>query len=220
MGLYLKKAFPHSAIGIWEITESLEEIYSKVKLSSQEEKIFSCLKSPVRKQQWLSYRLILPYLVKPKEMSSIEYDEFGKPFLNNGVRHISVSHSGKFSALIASTKHSVGIDIEKIQPKIVKLAEKFMNKYELDQIPNKYEIESLYLVWTSKEAIYKLYGKKDIFFKEHINIFPFEFKGQGTIMGEINTKDFKKQLSIQYQVVENYLLAFTIDNNQQAAICK
>ncbi len=218
MGLYLKKVFPHAALGIWEINEPFEEIYAKVKLSRQEKKIFSCLKTPARKQQWLSYRLILPYLVKPKEMSSIEYDEFGKPFLNNGVRHISVSHSGKFSALIASTKHSVGIDIEKIQPKIVNLAEKFMNSYELDQISSRHEVESLYLVWTSKEAIYKLYGKRDILFKDHINIFPFDFEGQGTIMGEINTPGFKKQLSIQYQVVENYLMAFTIDSQTQPEI--
>lgn len=212
MGLYLKKAFSHSALGIWEINETLEEVYSKVKLSKQERNIFSCLKSPNRKLQWLSYRLILPYLVKPTEMSSIEYDEFGKPYLNNGVRHISVSHSGKFSALIASTKHSVGIDIEKIQPKIVDLADKFMNSHELDQISSRHEVESLYLVWTSKEAIYKLYGKRDIHFKEHINIYPFDFEDQGSLVGEINTPDFKKQLSIHYQVVENYLLAYTIDN--------
>ncbi len=215
MGFYLKKVFPHAALGIWEINEPIEEIFSKVELSRQEQTIFSCLKTPERKQQWLSYRLILPYLVRPKERSSIDYDKFGKPYLNNGVKHISVSHSGKFSALIASTKHSVGIDIEKIQPKIVHLAEKFMNSYELDQISSCHEIESLYLVWTSKEAIYKLYGKKDILFKDHINILPFDFKGQGAITGEINTPGFRKQLSIQYQVVENYLMAFTIDNQLQ-----
>jgi len=212
MGLYFKKELPRAVLGIWEITEPLEEICSKVKLSREERKIFSCLKSHARKHQWLSYRMILPYLVKPKDMSSIDYDNCGKPFLNNGVKHISVAHSGKFSALIASTKHSVGIDIEKIQPKIVHLTEKFMNNHELDQISSRHEIESLYLVWTSKEAIYKLYGKKDILFKDHINIFPFDFKGHGTIIGEINTPDFKKQLSIQYSVIENYLMAFTIDN--------
>ena len=211
MGLYLKKVFSNSALGIWEIEEPFEDIYSKVKLSKQEEKIFSCMKSPARKQQWLSYRLILPYLVTPKEMSSINYDEFGKPYLNNGVRHISVSHSGKFSALIASTKHSVGIDIEKIQPKILNLAERFMNSHELDQISSKHEMESLYLVWTSKEAIYKLYGKKNISFKENITIFPFDFYGSGTVLGEIYTPNFKKQLKVHYQTIENYLLAFTID---------
>ncbi len=212
MGLYLKKVFSNAALGVWEISEPFEDIYSKVKLSKQEEEIFSCLKSPVRKQQWLSYRLILPYLMNPKDMSSICYDEFGKPYLNNSVRHISVSHSGKFSALIASNKHFVGIDIEEMQPKIVNLVEKFMNNNELDQISSMHEVESLYLVWTSKEAIYKLYGKKDILFKDHINIFPFDFKGYGTIQGEINTPNFKKQLSINYQVIENYLMAFIIDN--------
>lgn len=214
MGLYLKKVFPGAALGIWEITETLEEIYSMIQLSEDEYNIFSCLKSTSRKRQWLSYRLILPHLVKPKDLSSINYDKFGKPFLKNGIKHISVSHSGKFATLIASTKHLVGVDIEQIHPKITSLAHKFINDYELGNISGKHELESLYLIWTGKEAIYKLYGKRDILIKDHINICPFDFNGQGTIIGEINTNKTKKQFYINYQTIENYLLTYIIDNDK------
>ncbi len=216
MGLYFKKKYPYAAVGIWEIKESFEDYYSKVNLSEREKNIFSYLRTEERKQQWLSYRMILPYLIKPKELSTIEYDQYGKPFLNNGVKHISVSHSGKFSALIASNKYSVGIDIEQIKPKIINIADKFITENEKNNLSKQHEIESLSLIWSCKEAIYKVHGKRNIAFKKHIKISPFTFEGEGTVYGTLEFQDFKKQFCIQYQLIENYILAFTIDTESKS----
>ena len=212
MSLFLKKAFDHAVIGVWEISEDVDELYAKVKLSEQEKIHFSLLKSPLRRQHWLSYRLILPHLVQKGEATAIEYDENGKPFLNNGARHISVSHSGKFSALIASPTKSVGIDIECMQPKIFRLAHKFLNRKELKQVFSKHALESLYLIWAGKESLFKLHGKRDLMFKEHIRILPFKYKGRGSISGEISTPGFHKNYTIFYETIENYILVYAIDN--------
>ncbi len=212
MSLFLKKAFDQAALGVWEINEEVEELYANVELSEQEKVHFSLLKSPLRRQHWLSYRLILPHLVKVGEPTAIEYDENGKPYLNNGARHISVSHSGKFSALIASPTKSVGIDIECMKPKIFRLAHKFLNRKELKQVFSKHAMESLYLVWAGKEALFKLYGKRNLRFREHIRIFPFKYKGKGSISGEIRTPDFQRTYTINYETIENYILVYAIDN--------
>ncbi len=211
MSLFLKKALNDAALGIWEINEDVDELYAKVQLSDQEKEHFALLKSPQRRQHWLSYRLILPHLVNQVELTPITYDENGKPILSNGIRHISVSHSGKFSALIASPTKSVGIDIECMQPKIIRIAHKFLNRKELKQVFSKHAMESLYLIWAAKEALYKLHGKRDLQFRENIRIFPFRFKGEGTIMGEIRTPIYNKAYTINYQVIENYILVFAVD---------
>lgn len=211
MSLFMKKALNEAAIGIWEIDEDVDELYAKVNLSEQEKQQFSLLKSPQRRQHWLSYRMIIPYLMQQGETPAINYDENGKPFLNNGVRHISVSHSGKFSALIASPNKHVGIDIECMKPKIFRLAHKFLNRKEIKQVFSKHAMESLYVVWAAKEALFKLYGKRDIQFKDHIRIFPFKFKGKGTITGEIKTPAFHRFYAIHYQTIENYILVYAID---------
>ena len=44
--------------------------------------------------------------------------------------NISVSHSGKFAAVITSKRNKVGIDIEQVHPRLHKVAEKFMSPEE------------------------------------------------------------------------------------------
>lgn len=211
MSLFLKKAVNNAALGVWEISEDVEELYAKVKLSDEEKVHFTLLKSPQRRQHWLSYRLILPYLISEVEHSPINYDENGKPFLSNGIRHISVSHSGKYAAMIASPNKHVGIDIECMHPKIIRVAHKFLNRKELKLVFTKHAMESLYLIWAAKEALFKLHGKRDLQFREHIRIFPFRYKGQGNIMGEIRTPEYNKAYTIDYQTIENYILVYAVD---------
>ncbi|MFO7978580.1 MAG: 4'-phosphopantetheinyl transferase superfamily protein [Bacteroidales bacterium] len=212
MSLFLKKIVDSACLGIWEINESVEELYDRVHLSQEEKEFFARLKSPTRKQHWLSYRLILPHLVQKDELTTIGYDEYGKPFLNNGVRHISVSHSGRFSALIASPGRSVGIDIEKIDPKIFAVSHKFLNNLEITQVFSEKTLETLYLIWAGKEALYKLYGKRDLLFRENIRIFPFRYQGQGTFYGEIYMPGYRKIFTLYYQTIDDYILVYSIDS--------
>jgi len=212
MGFFLKKKLDEAALGVWEINESVEELWEKVNLTDFELKYYSYLKSNTRRQQWLSYRLILPHLVSVGENTGIEYDEFGKPHLNNGLRHISVSHSGKFSALIASPNKNVGIDIEQTSPKIFKVAHKFLNSKELRIVFSSNAMEGLFVIWAAKEALFKLGGRQNIQFREDIRIFPFEFQGQGTLQGEIINNGSSKVYQLSYLTIENFILVFAVDN--------
>jgi 4'-phosphopantetheinyl transferase len=212
MGLFYKKVIKNASIGVWEINETVDELYARVSLSEKEQTIYDNLRTISRKRHWLSYRLILPYLVKPAELSAIEYDEYGKPFLNNGVRHISVSHSGKFSALIVSPNRSVGIDIEEVNPKIFNIAHKFLNNTEVTASVEKNALQKLYVIWAAKESLYKLYGKRNLMFKDNIRIFPFTFKGYGEVRGEIFSEEFTKTFDLFYQTLEKYILVYSVDN--------
>ena len=44
MSLFLKKMTPEAALGVWEISESVEELYAAVKLSAHEKKYYKYLK--------------------------------------------------------------------------------------------------------------------------------------------------------------------------------
>jgi 4'-phosphopantetheinyl transferase len=214
MSLFLKKNIKDAAIGIWEIKESVDELYSQLTLSAEEERIFAALKTPKRKQHWLSYRMILPYLVSENELSAISYDEYGKPYLNNGVRHISVSHSGKYSALIASPVHSVGVDIERIEDKIEKVSHKFLTDQELAEFGRDLSLDSLYIMWAAKETLFKLHGRRDILFKEHIYIAPFNPQKEGLIYGTIKNDDGEKMYTVHYQIIEDYILSYAVDRSR------
>ncbi|NTW33882.1 MAG: 4'-phosphopantetheinyl transferase superfamily protein [Bacteroidetes bacterium] len=213
MGIYYKKQFGQSStVGLWEITETLDFLYKNILLNEEEIKSFSYFKNELRKLHWLSYRNLLKEIISPKDYSHVVYDDNGKPFLSCKSHHLSVSHSGKFSAAIISNKYPVGIDIEKIHPRIEKLACKFLSEKELSDIDKNNKTEMLQVYWGAKEALYKLYGMKELLFPENIFIKPFEYNNAGEIEGEINTKNFSKKYTLFYERIENYMLVHVTDD--------
>ena len=63
MGFFFKKKLDRAALGVWEITESVEQLLNGVNLSEKELLHYSYLRSDSRRKQWLSYRLVLPHIV-------------------------------------------------------------------------------------------------------------------------------------------------------------
>ncbi len=218
MALYLKDISDESSMGVWEINEPLEDLWKGVNLSVEELEYYSKLRSDTRRQHWLSYRLILPHILSRQDISGIKYDQYGKPYLSlkdlkneEGIHHISVSHSGRFSALIASGKHNVGIDIERISPKIFKVAHKFLNPRELRIVFPNYAMEGLITLWAAKEALFKLYGRRDLEFRENFQILPFDYKGEGTLQGEIIGRDKTSLYNLKYITLEDYIIVYAVE---------
>ncbi len=211
MGLFFTKHTPNARLGIWEITESLDELMGQASLSEAEQAYFAQLKSPLRQKHWLSYRLILPYLVEAEAVSSITYDEYGKPHLENGAGQISVAHSGKYAALIISKNNKVGIDIEAIQTKILGLTHKFLTKEEMEYIFASRTTESLCVIWCAKEALYKLHGGRGLVFSEHIHINHFTYTGNGYLTGYVTQENKRTQYQLFYESIENYILVYTVE---------
>lgn len=215
MGLLLSKHMAGASLGVWEITEDEEELRRMSRLSAGEQDYLASLQSPLRRKHWLSYRLILPALLPQKLLSGVSYDAQGKPFLDNGARQLSVAHSGVFSAAIVSEKQAVGIDIEEIQPKIHRLAHKFLCEEEMEYRFPSHPTESLITIWCAKEALFKLYGKTGLSMREHILIRSFAFTGTGRLRGEIRTRTFRRDFRLSYETLANYLLVYVIDQHGQ-----
>src|SRR4030095_14660533 len=108
------------------------------------------------------------------------YDEFGKPHLHDG-KHISITHSHQFSAIILSDQ-VVGIDIELQREKIIRIADKFTEtEFAFLEAEEKEEyIRKLTVIWGVKEAIFKIRNEKGISFKEHIKVCAFEMNAMQT----------------------------------------
>jgi len=212
MGIFLKKNIGESTIvGLWEITETVDDLFSKLRLNAEENKLFGDFRNDLRKLHWLSYRNLLKELLPPEEYSHVIYDEFGKPYLQYNSHHLSVSHAGKFSAAIINKNSSVGIDIEVTHPKIHKIVHKFLSEKEAKNISPENYTDSLYVCWGAKEALYKLYGKRNLLFQENIFLEPFVYSGNGIIKGAIKIKNFKQKFNLHYEKIEDYMLVYTVD---------
>jgi phosphopantetheinyl transferase len=156
-----------SVYAIWHITESTDKLRSAINLNESEEILYRSFVAESRKKQWLAYRLLIRELLKPDEFT-VEYDQSGKPFLAGSEYHISVTHTEDLAAVIISGNARVGIDIEKIKPRIIKVKDKFLNDSESCAISEQREIEQLTIAWCAKEALYKIYGVRNLDFRENI----------------------------------------------------
>jgi phosphopantetheinyl transferase (holo-ACP synthase) len=216
MPLFCKKEISASSkIAIWNITESLEDFLKMKQFSPDDLSVMNIFSYEHRKKEWLVARILAEQLSGEKNLRII-YDEHNKPFLENSKKHTSISHSHNFLAVILDNKET-GIDIELIKPKILRIKEKFMSNEELNLLQKENLEEQLTVYWCAKESLYKLYGKKELAFKENLSIEPFQYSGKGIIKGWIKKSLFQKSFQLQYEELnsgdDNYMLAYVINED-------
>jgi 4'-phosphopantetheinyl transferase len=130
------------------------------------------------------------------------YDEFGKPHLHDG-KHISITHSHQFSAIILSDE-VVGIDIELQREKIIRIADKFADtEFSFLNPEEKIEyIRKLTVIWGAKEAIFKIRNEKGISFRDHIKVEAFEMNDAQT-KTELHFDDIIKDFKVCFEEFES-----------------
>ena len=178
----------NALIGVWEITESLEELINLLPDIS-----VSNYKHIKRKKEFLATRLLLNHL-DIKE--TIVYNNNCAPELNSGM-HISISHSKNLVAIILSTK-KVGIDIENISKKAKNLSSKFICT---ESHPNLTK-EQATLIWCCKEAIYKWHQKGNINFIKDIKVTNIHSKYT------IEAYFKNKKIILNYHKIKNHYLVY------------
>ena len=204
MGIIIDKKINNDyRLGVWKITEDYDYLLSQLNLKEEDLKRVESYKSPMRRLEWLSVRLLLKTLLK-RDMH-IYYNGNRKPFLIDKYHNISISHSDHYtSVLLCKSGHSAGIDIEKMKPKIEYIAPKFLKQEEMENIYKNQKIYHLYLHWCAKEALYKLFDKRNISFRDNITIEPFVPADRGVIYGKLENEDINARIKLNYFYLDNY----------------
>ncbi len=208
MAVIIDKILNHTCrLGVWEIEESYEWLMSQLNLEDSEKETVEGFKNRMRKLEWLSVRVLMNKMTQSQQR--IIYNGNRKPFLRDKSYNISISHSDHYTTVLLSPDHHVGVDIEKMKPKIGRIASKFLTNEELKNVKEDNETYHLYLHWCAKEALYKLFDKKDIFFKENIFIEPFKPTEEGFIYGRVKTSQLQTRVPLNYFRLGEYSLVWT-----------
>jgi 4'-phosphopantetheinyl transferase EntD len=208
MGVILKNDLESGCrLGIWEITESFDELRSMVSLESEEVNTLERFRNISRKLEWLSVRTLINELTG--ENSRIIYNEDRKPFLLDNSSHISISHSHEYTSILLSRFKRVGIDLEFMSHRISRIADRFINENE--KITDSPELLKyhLYIHWCAKEALYKICDKKNINFKKNLTIKPFDPEDEGIIQGTVDNIYGIDNYELIYRKMGNYIIVWT-----------
>lgn len=195
---------------VWKITESFEALQSEVQLNASNGIRLKGMKSQLHQRAFLSVRKLLQH--SGYDDFDLYYDEFGKPHLNDG-KHISITHSHEFSAIVLSDEN-IGIDMEMKRDMIVRIADKFVGgeaDFLIEDDKDDY-ISKLTAIWGAKESIFKILNEKGISFKDHIKINPFEM-GEKKVAAWLDFEQMKKCYSVCFEEIECFVLVYAVEKN-------
>lgn len=182
---------------VWHITESLEELRASLQLSAISQERLTKMKSENHQKAFLAVRQVLRQL----NIADVDlcYDTNGKPSLCTR-KHISISHSFDY-AIVAISEKNIGVDVELIRDKIIRLSGKFCNEKELALAPVSLEDKKEYLteIWSVKEALFKMCNSRSLSFAQDMDV---DVKQK---QAKISQGDFKINMHYQTFRIEDYV---------------
>jgi 4'-phosphopantetheinyl transferase len=188
---------------VWEITESFDALFGAVTLNPRSQLRLQSMKSEMHQKGFLSVRKLLQ-VVGYSDLD-LYYDASGKPHLADD-KHISISHSHGFSAIIISDQE-VGIDLEILKEKVLRIAPKFMDVSHLQNLSHKDQIKKATIIWGIKEAIFKIKNQKGISFQDHIFESEFDLLDQKTV-AQLRFNTQIEDFEIHFQEIKGYILVW------------
>jgi phosphopantetheinyl transferase len=190
-----KNITPNQLLLVWKITEPLD-FFTPYLPDEYFNEVANIKNENIKIQKAIKY-----YLLHLKNINyALLKDENGKPFLNNHI-HLSVSHSNNLAGILISSTNC-GMDIEKINEKVVRVRDKFLNENERNMFSA--DKETLTLLWSSKESLYKLYNINGLDYKNTITIFTIDYSLQ-KITASVNNNTH----TLYFERYEDYFLTFT-----------
>jgi len=194
--------------GVWEITETYQELEHIATLNADEKKQLDSFKNESRRMQWLAVRALLNEFISPRP--TIAYKENGKPYFLNNNTHISISHSGKLAAIALHTNINPGIDVEEAHPKINKIAHRFVNETEMAYLNQKTLTEQLCVIWAAKEVLYKTQLEGMLSFRQNLFVSRFALTNYCELKGTIIKDGITTVYKLACQRVNGYVLVYTV----------
>ncbi|WP_075351489.1 4'-phosphopantetheinyl transferase family protein [Algoriphagus marinus] len=203
----IEKIDSYSALAI-KIIES-HEVADLDFLSFREKLAYSNISHPEKRKEWASSRKAIFDALQSLHIPYPGFfkDEHGKSQSMNGAGFVSLTHTSGYAAAIYHRNTPVGIDMDHIREKILRIGFRFLDPSELDYL----EKDPLHytIAWSAKESIFKCQGKKGVSFRENILLEPFDSKAT-TIKGKIRGTDFADHhYQVNVRVIDQTVLTYT-----------
>jgi len=188
-------------LAIWAIREPLSFFEEGMQLPIP-------IQNEERRIQHLAVRLLFKLMMPEIDLADLILADNGKPYLKGVPFHFSFSHCKGYAACAVCDNRPIGIDIEIIHPRILKVAHKFLNDKEKDALAGLTEdasIQQLAFFWAAKEAMYKQHEQLGIDFSRDFYIPTLTTNKQGSMSAFILHKELNKEVTLDYHFGDDYV---------------
>lgn len=222
----------------WYITEDIATLFRAVSLKDTSLFRLEGMKSEAHQKGFLTVRMLLQHLgytdynlhydesgkphLKQEEGSGMmeegrrkkeERPNFQLPASSSQLptfikKNISISHSHQFSCICISDDE-IGIDMEILKEKILKIAPRFLDIKHLENLSKEHKIKKATVIWGIKESIFKAKNEIGISFQDHI--FEENFNLEDTkCVAELRFRNQIEKFQIQFYNIEEYIFVCAI----------
>ncbi len=141
-------------VWLWRLTESERELVGLwERLQSGE--ALPAARSAARRCEWLAERLLIATAVGKD--ARLLHKPSGAPYLEPPVPGFSISHTRGMVAIAVSDNGPVGVDVERVSNRVLRVRERFLSPEELALIADD-DVTANIVAWTAKEAMFKAEG--------------------------------------------------------------
>lgn len=199
-------------LGVWEMEENLN--YENFASLPFYDRLMS-LSDGRRKETASVYSLL--FAMTGNRNLVIGHEPSGKPYVE--CYKIGISHTKGFVSVILSTSCDVAVDIEYINTRVLRIADRFLRE---DEKPNALQFSKekkeegdkdvvpdvipTLLFWCAKETIYKLYSDERLTFQ---NIKIMDAEQGGALCG--NNLITGESVRLDYTFNNDYVLTYAIE---------
>lgn len=195
-------------LGVWYITEQEDFFLAHVPLQRE-------ITHPNKRLQHLAGRYLLKVLYPDFPYDLIRIADTKKPFLENDQYHFSISHSGKYAAVMVSPDYRVGVDVELVSAKANKVKHKFLSETEQQALKEVAKLpyltfsdQLLTAAWSIKESLYKWKGSSEVDFIKHLPVIQMQVtENKGTAFCKI-LKDGEIDLTVHLMFLNGNCVSF------------
>ncbi len=216
--LYQHQLGPQTYIVVWQILETKEWFLERLPMDFP-------VRHPARLLQHIAGRYLLSLLDPNFPYHDIRIAEHGRPYLEMGNQWFSISHSADMATAILSGDGRVGVDLEFIADRVMKVAPRFLGNSErawIESLPNMTNFQEgslggpdavrlCTLLWSAKESAYKWFGEPGLDFAKSLEIDPF-VPGEEGIMEARCRKDVDTPFRIGYRFFPGFCLTWVCES--------
>ncbi|RZS97072.1 4'-phosphopantetheinyl transferase family protein [Cecembia calidifontis] len=204
----IEKISPLSALAVNNIEEVSQNGIDF--LSFREKLSFANISRDDKRVEWKGARLAIKSAL---DCISLPYpgffkDEHGKSHPMDGYGYVSLTHTKGIAAAIFHKDMPVGIDLDYVREKVVRLGPKFLDPKEIAFLNNDALLYTI--AWSAKESIFKCQGRKGISLKSNILLEPFSLEDD-TIKGRVYQTEFSDHFyTVKVERENDIVLTYTI----------
>ncbi|OJJ17880.1 hypothetical protein BKI52_28905 [marine bacterium AO1-C] len=207
--IHIEHKGPQCSWGIWEIEENSQELVDLLSPRASEANYLKYIEHEKKRCESAAARLVIKQILEQKqeEYFGILKDANNKPYLSDASYNISLSHTDQYAVGIVHQSKAVGIDVEMIREKLLKISNRVLSQEEQQAV--KGDLEMLTVYWSAKETLYKIHSKRQLFFNRDLIIDPFQLQQKGILQAYIRQDNGQlKPHQVYYHKFKNYYICF------------